>query len=101
LETIIIDARRWFQKSYGNTYHSVKVYVGNVLVGECPFHYGYGESYLQTAHELLQKAGKYPTTGKRLSSGMGKDYYNFRQDMIDKVVPFHVTCVDVARRKDL
>tara|TARA_Y100000310_G_scaffold329160_1_gene398499 strand:- start:149 stop:451 length:303 start_codon:yes stop_codon:yes gene_type:complete len=98
---ITIDARRWFQKTYGNTYHSVRVYANNKLVGECPFHYGYDESYLQTAHELLQKAGIYPKTDKRLSSGIGEDYYNFSGDLRDKAEQFHITCTDVSRRKDL
>ena len=58
---IIIDARRWFDKTYGNTYHSVTVTVKHArkddLVLRCDFAYGYDEQYLQTAHELLHQAG--------------------------------------------
>ena len=49
---IEVLARRWFQRSFGNTYHSVQVFVnGEVL--ENRFAYGYGSHYKQTAHELL------------------------------------------------
>ena len=53
---IIIDARKWFDRTYGNTYHSVTVTVKHArkedLVLRCDFAYGYGEQYLQTAHDL-------------------------------------------------
>ena len=77
---IIIDARRWFDRTYGNTYHSVTVTVKHTrkedLVLRCDFAYGYDEQYLQTAHELL-----HPTRYDRKK--------------------FHVTCVDVQRKKEL
>lgn len=98
---VTIDARRWFRKTYGNTYHSVRVYTDNKLVGECLYTYGYGEQYLQTAHKLLQKAGIMPVTGERFKSGMDADYYYFRQDISDNRGKYHITCVDVSRKKDL
>jgi hypothetical protein len=52
---IHITARRWFQKTYGNTYHSVKVYIDGELVGHVPFTYGYGSQYEQTALEIIAK----------------------------------------------
>jgi hypothetical protein len=49
-----IEGRRWFQKTYGNTYHSVRIYKD----GECIYysgkHYGYGDQYLQTALDWLK-----------------------------------------------
>ena len=58
---IIIDARRWFDRINGNTYHSVTVTVKHArkddLVLRCEFAYGYDEQYLQTADALLHKAG--------------------------------------------
>jgi len=46
-----IEGRRWFQKTYGNTYHSVRFHMadGSVeKVADCA--YGYGDGYLQTAY---------------------------------------------------
>lgn len=61
---LYITAKRWFQKSYGNTYHTVTVKAvdanGNlskVLVESYKEAYGYGEQYLETAVELLTKEG--------------------------------------------
>ena len=56
IKTIHIEARRWWQKSYGNTYHSVRVYVNDEIL-ENRFTYGYGDHFFQTAGELLINAG--------------------------------------------
>ena len=91
---IIIDARRWFDRTYGNTYHSVTVTVKHTrkedLVLRCDFAYGYDEQYLQTAHKLLHQAGYF-----------GPDYRDFRDAMRCDRSKFHVTCVDVQRKKEL
>jgi hypothetical protein len=98
---ISIFAKRWFEKTNGNTYHSVKVYADGKLLGFKPFAYGYDEQYLQSAFEILQEAKIYPNTEERLKSGIKKDYYQFMQDMREHRENFVVECADVARRKDL
>jgi len=115
---ITIDARRWFERTNGNTYHSVNVYVNNELIGRCPFTYGYGEQYLQTAHDILAKNGifSYRKTKKftTVNAGMVNEYqtpqeginrtnawHKFTQDMRDNRNRYHVTCCDVERKKDL
>ena len=56
IENMTITAKRWFQRTYGNTYHTVKVFVnGEVLESE--IEYGYGTHYLQTAVNLLRAYG--------------------------------------------
>lgn len=57
---IHVEAKRWFQKTYGNTYHSVKVYVNGKLIGQVPFRYGYDKAWQQTAHEILMEKGFFP-----------------------------------------
>jgi len=50
------NAVRWFDKTNGNTYHSVRVIRhkdGAVIVGQ--FQYGYGDSYRDTALKLMSK----------------------------------------------
>ena len=116
---IIIKARRWFDRTYGNTYHSVQVFDDAKLIGEIPFEYGYGDSYIQTAFEILSAAGYYPykktdaqkdiysKTGKYLYStpieSLNKQeaYYNFKDDMRNHRDRFLVFVDDVARKKDL
>lgn len=56
IETLVIRGRRWFQKLYGNTYHTVTVVVnGHIL--KSGIQYGYGNQYLVTAADLLRENG--------------------------------------------
>ena len=91
---IIIDARRWFDRINANTYHSVTVTVKHArkedLVLRRDYEYGYGEQYLQTAHELLSEAGYF-----------GPEYWDFRDAMRNDQKKFHITCTDVTRKKEL
>ena len=57
IKSIEIYGLKWFQKSYGNTYHRVKVYVNDELIATSPITYGYGDYYIQNAEELLKKNG--------------------------------------------
>ena len=50
---IDITARRWFQKTYGNTYHSVTVRIDNKEIGRNPFTYGYERQFEQTALDMI------------------------------------------------
>lgn len=95
---IVIVGKRWFQRTYGNTYHSVSVEVDGELIEYRPFQYGYGEQYLQTACEVLQAAGYYP--GNACSSG-DPGWSAFRKDMRENKGKFTIVCVDVERKKDL
>ena len=61
MKTLNIQGRRWFQKTYGNTYHSSRIYVDGKSIGGVSFAYGYGNHYLTTAEELLQVGGHIPT----------------------------------------
>jgi hypothetical protein len=98
---IHIAGKRWFQRTYGNTYHSTTVYVDGESIGTSPREYGYGEQYVQTGFEMLQAAGYYPKTGKRLASGLGADYYKFIEDRRKHDGRIICTVADVARERDL
>lgn len=91
---IIIDARRWFDHKNGNTYHSATVTVKHArkedLVLCRDFAYGYEDHYMQTAHELLFKAGYF-----------GPEYWEFLDAMRNDRQKFYVTCTDVSRKKEL
>lgn len=56
IETLKIYGKRWFQKSYGNTYHTVTVIVNGEEM-KSGITYGYGNHYLQTAADMLKNAG--------------------------------------------
>jgi len=50
----IVEAKRWFDKANGNTYHACKITrVSDGAVLLCPFQYGYGNHYQQTSLEKM------------------------------------------------
>jgi len=52
----VANAARWFDKTYGNTYHSVRITrIKDNKTLYCPFQYGYGDCYRQTALEAMSK----------------------------------------------
>jgi len=57
--TLHISAHRWFNRTHGNTYHSVRIYQDGKQVAYLPYQYGYGEQWLQTAIDWLRANG-YP-----------------------------------------
>jgi hypothetical protein len=66
----IANAVRWFDKVNGNTYHSVnitRVKDGKTIY--CPFQYGYGKHYRQTALEAMSKNDWLPEQYKTGSGG--------------------------------
>lgn len=56
MKTLVIIAKRWFDKINGNTYHSVLINVDGKTELYEPFAYGYDRQYEQTAVKLLEKA---------------------------------------------
>lgn len=76
-----IVAKRWFQKSYGNTYHSVTVYQDNEEIARVPFAYGYDDQWIETAGKAA-----------------GRNFLT-RRDLREAGVTFQVE--DVKRRGEL
>lgn len=86
---IIVNARRWFDKVNGNTYHSVQVFKNDKLIGETPFCYGYGDQYKQTAYGIC--------VANNSKVKVPEYYSDFVKDH-KKVLFF---CTDVQRKRDL
>jgi len=57
IESLFIEARCWFDKTYGNTYHSVRLTANGLPIGQVGFTYGYGQMWQYTALEYLKKFG--------------------------------------------
>lgn len=86
IETLEIIGKRWFQKSYGNTYHTTTIVV-NCEELKSDIVYGYGNHYLTTAAELL-KANSY-------------DIPNDNGEAYAMMIKYEHTATDVKRKKDL
>lgn len=87
ITTLRITAKRWYQRSYGNTYHIVKVIVNGDTILKSGVTYGYENHYLTTAANLLRDNG-----------------YNIPDDNMEAysfMARFPHTAEDVKRQKDL
>lgn len=96
--SITIIGKRWFQKSFGNTYHSAVVI--NDDTGEqirAPFEYGYGDQWEETAARLIESAGWLPER-ERYSYGGRMSLHRWCQE---NGVTLHRNLDDVKRQKDL
>lgn len=87
INTLEISAKRWFQKSYGNTYHVVKAVVNEEEVVISDICYGYDNHFLTTAANLLCNKGY------EVPEDNGKAYA--------MMAKFPCTVEDVKRKKDL
>lgn len=89
---IYITARRWFARTYGNTYHSVYVVMPNGARLDALLVYGYGEQYKQTAAQLIARhlGVEAPNTSDNLNALLvAHGYYAV------------ISAADVQRKKDL
>ena len=75
----ICNAVKWFDKVNGNTYHSVRVKRcedGSLICGK--YTYGYGDSYRQTALEIMVDNGWLPPKYNKKNSYL----YRFPQIIV-------------------
>lgn len=86
IEELKIVGRRWFQQSYGNTYHTTTVIV-NGEEFKSDVIYGYDNHYLMTAAELLK--------------ANGYDIPNDNDKAYVMMTKFNHNVTDVKRKKDL
>ena len=57
ITSILFEGREWFDRSGGNSYHSVRVWVNGQVVAQVGFSYGYGDAYIFTGLDELRAAG--------------------------------------------
>ena len=57
VDSVTITGRRWFQRSYGNTYHTACILFGDGVRVHLPKQYGYGNQWEQTARAWLKDNG--------------------------------------------
>lgn len=86
IETLEIIGKRWFQKSFGNTYHTVTVLVNGEEL-KSGITYGYENHYLTTAAELLKTKGY--------------DIPNDNGEAFAMMIKYEHNATDVKRKKDL
>lgn len=96
-KSIQVSGRRWFQKTYGNTYCTASIYVDGAKVHTLPRQYGYGDYYLQAAGEWLDANG-YTPDREKYHSGGSEPLWRYCND---RGIAFLYSATDVQRQKDL
>ena len=96
MQNITIIGRRWFQRSYGNTYNTVRILVDGKTVANLPEEYGYGDYYYQRASEWLNDNGY--VSLQRESNGSLEPLHVLRDQ---GKIALEYWADDVAREKDL
>lgn len=98
LTSLTIIVREWFDKTYGNTYHSAKVVANGKTVAVIPMTYGHGDlTYLVEAVAILTADGYELPAFVPSSWVKGPGFSEFRE----AGVPVVIDVTDVARKKDL
>lgn len=89
IKTLHIEGRRWFQRTYGNTYHSVRIWIDGKQIVYIPFSYGYGEQWLQTALDWMRAQQLIPE---------GQNYGTL---YLRETLGGTYSCIDVERKREL
>jgi hypothetical protein len=97
-KSIEIHGRRWFQKTYGNTYFSAVAIIDGETVAEIAFEYGYGEHYADMMMKALQSFGFLPDRQQYGTKGAWEAVWNYADR---KGLTYRMNAVDVQRMKDL
>jgi hypothetical protein len=97
MKTLTVIGRRWFQKTWGNTHHSVEVYVDGKLIQRKDFVYGYERHYLQTAEEILVCHG-FLQDLEQYANGGSESLWRYCEK---HNIQFTDSVTDVSRKKDL
>jgi len=58
--SLFVEARLWFDKTYGNTYFTARVWIDGSIAFTLPFQYGYDMQYLYEAAKELARRGYLP-----------------------------------------
>lgn len=97
-KSIEIIGRRWFQRSYGNTYNTVVITIGTdngYEEHELPMEYGYDDYYLQRAMVWLGENG-WLNIARNSNGSYDMPLYSDRE-----ALQIHTSVQDVQRKKDL
>jgi hypothetical protein len=99
MQEIQVLGRRWFQRTYGNTYHVADIWVTFADGSEhklfAEYAYGYGEQYLETALKTLADAGLAQTQQTQYGRETMRQYCERNGIALD------YRALDVTRKRDL
>lgn len=96
MRNVTIIGRRWFQRTYGNTYHTAQVIIDGREVGTTAPQYGYGDQYIYSGFDLMTAQGL-DTPARHTNGGREATWTWARREGIELLCQ----AIDVARERDL
>lgn len=85
LKAVHVHGVLWHDRANGNTYHSAQIYINGEFAYAVPFQYGYGETFVDSAAEVLAEKGHiervrntngtFPPLWRILREEMGVKFY--------------------------
>ena len=97
MKSIVVTAKRWFQRTYGNTYFTASIIVNGETVANLPFQYGYGDHYMDVAADTLERLGMMPGRSHSQNGSADPLWHWCRKNGI----ALSYSAADVSRKKDL
>jgi len=94
MRTLVLIGRRWFNRTFGNTYHSVEIIVDGKQIHKIDYAYGYGSQWEYNACVWLTDNKYLP--GRETKVGESLWCYCERMG-----IEYVITCTDVPRKKNL
>lgn len=93
---IVLQGRIWFDRANGNSYHTTAIFVNHKFVHKTETQYGYGDQYVQTGFEWLEKNGYLKNTESFRSSSGSVCWWDYcRTNGIETIQTSH----DVLKRE--
>jgi len=96
-EMLVIVGRKWFDKTYGNTYFTAMAYFRGKSY-DIPYQYGYSDQYKYETMLELEKQGVLPTPIERYKNGGTEAPWQYCER---NNIKLFTNDVYVARKKDL
>ena len=97
MSSLVLIGKRWFNRTCGNTYHSVEIIIDGKTVHCCPYAYGYGDQWEYTGMAWLDANGWLP--GREKTEGTpGEALWRYCERM---GIQYVRNVTDVKRKKDL
>lgn len=101
-EKIEVTVKRWFNKRFRWTRHSLRITIDDNPIREVFYGIGGGDCYMSTLLRVLQSKGHYTQNeGNNIPSRLVNDYCDLLNDCYDIHNRVSIKVFDVDRKKDL
>ena len=97
IESIGLIGKKWFQRSFGNTYHTTQIVLNGELIHYTDKTYGYGDQWEQTGKDWLYENKFLPDLETYKWGGSE----HLRMYCERKGISYFRSVSDVQREKDL